>query len=65
MKIQPIETKLLSQFQIICEIKGDPLENLLQLPTRPADFQPTDRYTAKCKEQFDKVHNTGFLLPKE
>src|SRR6201996_1396778 len=25
----------------------------------------TGRYMAECKEQFDKVHNTGFLLPEE
>src|ERR1700761_1356784 len=65
LKIRPIETELPSRFRIIREIKGDPLENLPQLPTRPADFQPTGRYTAERKEQFDKVHNTSFLLPEE
>ena len=65
LKIHPIETKLLSHFRIICKIKGNPLENLPQLPTQPANFQQTGRYTAEHKEQFDKVHNTGFLLPEE
>src|SRR6201996_6540436 len=65
LKIRPIETELPSRFRIIREIKGNPLENLPQLPTQLADFQPTGRYTAECKEQFDKVHDTGFLLPEE
>src|ERR1700761_5861887 len=65
LKICPIETELPSCFRIIRKIKGDPLENLPQLPTQPANFQPTGRYTAERKEQFDKVHDTGFLLPEE
>ena len=65
LKICPIKTELPSHFRIIHEIKGDPLENLPQLPTCLANFTPMGRYTAKCKEQFDKVHNTSFLLPKE
>ena len=65
LKIHPIETKLPSRYRIIREIKGDPLENLPQLAMHLADFAPTGRYTTEHKEQFDKVHNTGFLLPKE
>ena len=65
LKIHPIETELPSHFRIIREIKGDPLENLPQLLTCLANFIPTGRYTAECKEQFNKVHDTGFLLPEE
>ena len=41
LKVQPVETELLSQFRIIRKIKGDPLENLPTLPTQSPDFKPT------------------------
>ena len=65
LKIRPIETELPSQFWIICEIKGDPLQDLPILPTRLANFVPTGWYMAKQKEQFDQVHTGNFLLPEE
>jgi len=65
LKIHPIKTELPSRFHIIREIKGDPLQGLPQLPTQPADFVPTSRYTAECKEQFDCMHASDFLLPEE
>ena len=65
LKICLIKTELPSHFGIICEIKSDPLENLPQLPMCLTNFIPTGRYTAECKEQFDKVHNASFLLPEE
>jgi hypothetical protein len=65
LKVQPIETELPSRFRIICEIKGDPLENIPQLPTHPPDFKPMGRYTAERMEQLDTVHAGNFLLPEE
>ena len=32
---------------------------------RPANFELTGRYTLECKEQFNKIHASDFLLPKE
>ena len=55
----------MSQFHIIREIKGDPLENLPALPTQPPDFKPTGQYTARHMEQLDKIHVGDFLLPEE
>jgi hypothetical protein len=65
LKVQPVETKLPSWFRIICNIKGDPLENIPELPMHPQDFQPTGSYMQERKEQFDKVHKSNFLLPEE
>ena len=47
LKIRPIEMELPSQFQIIHEIKGDPLQDLPILPTRLANFVPTGWYMAE------------------
>ena len=65
LKVWPIATELPSRFRVIREIKGNPLENIPQLPTWPSDFKPVGRYTAERQEDFDKVHAGGFLLPKE
>ena len=65
LKVWPVETKLPSHFRIIRDIKGDPLENMLVLPTQPEDFVPTGCYTMERKEQLDKVHTGSFLLPEE
>jgi hypothetical protein len=65
LKVRPVETELPSRFRIIRDIKGDPLENIPELPMHPQDFQPTGRYTQERKEQFDKVHEGDFLLPDE
>ena len=65
LKVQPVETKLPSQFHIIRKIKGDPLAELPKLPTQPANFKPTGHYTLECKEQFNKIHVSDFLLPEE
>jgi hypothetical protein len=65
LKVRPVETELPSWFHIICDIKGDPLENIPELPMHPQDFQPTGCYMQEQKEQFDKVHAGDFLLPEE
>ena len=65
LKVRPVETELPSRFRIIRDIKGDPLENIPELPTHPQDFKPMGRYTQERKEQFDKVHEGNFLLPEE
>jgi hypothetical protein len=65
LKVRPIETELPSRFRIIREIKGNPLENIPDLPTHPAAFEPTGRYTTERMEQFDKIHAGNFLLPEE
>ena len=65
LKVRPVATELPSRFRVVREIKGDPLENIPQLPTWPSDFKPVGRYTAERQEDFDKVHAGGFLLPEE
>jgi hypothetical protein len=65
LKVRPVETELPSHFCIVRKIEGDPLEDMPQLPTCPTDFEPTGRYTAERKAQFDKIHVGDFLLPEE
>jgi hypothetical protein len=65
LKVRPVETELPSRFRIIRDIKGDPLKDIPELPVKPQDYQPTGRYTKERKEQFDKIHEEGFLLPEE
>jgi len=64
-KIRPVETELPSRFQIIRDIKGDPLADMPQLLAQPPEFTPTGRYTQERMEQFAKVHEGEFLLPEE
>ena len=64
-KIRPIETELPSQFCIICDIKGHPLETLPHLNPRLPNFKPTGQYTTKRCDQFEDVHTGNFLLPEE
>jgi hypothetical protein len=44
-RIQPIATQLLEEFCIVCNITGDPLENIPALPTHPPNFTPSLQYT--------------------
>ena len=65
LKVRPVETELPSQFRIIHNIKGDPLENIPTQLMQLLDFAPTGRYTQERKEQLNKVHAGDFLLPEE
>ena len=65
IKIRPVETELPSRFRITRQIRGDPLEHMPTLPTRPPAFEPTGRYTEERKEVIDKAHPGDFLLPEE
>jgi hypothetical protein len=64
-KIRPIETELPSRFCIICNIKGDPLKELLALSLIPPNFTPCSHYTEERHDQFNQVHTGDFLLPEE
>ena len=64
-KIRPIETELPSQFRIIHNIKGNPLETSPHLNLRPPNFEPTGRYTTEWHNQFEEAHVGDFLLPEE
>jgi hypothetical protein len=64
-KIRPIEKELPSRFHIICEIKGDPLQDLPILSPTPPDFELCGHYTEERCDQFNEVHTGDFLLPKE
>jgi hypothetical protein len=64
-KIRPIKTELPSRFCIICDIKGDPLQDLPALSLIPPNFTPCSRYTEEQPDQFDQVHAGDFLLPEE
>jgi hypothetical protein len=59
LKVKPVIGELLDKFRIICNIIGDPLQDLPILPTKPLTFTLTGCYTQKCKDLFDKL-NPGF-----
>jgi hypothetical protein len=63
-RIQPIVTQLPEGFRIVRNIIGDPLENMLVLPTHPPDFVPGLRYTQERYEKL-KLNPDGFLWPEE
>jgi hypothetical protein len=65
LKIRPVETKLSSQYRITRNIKGNPLENMPKLTTRPPPYMPTGWYTEERKEVIDCAHPGDFLLPEE
>src|SRR5271163_1533735 len=65
LKIKPVIQELPAEFRIKREILGDPLADIPVLSPNPTDFEPTGRYTAERKAQFDKVHKEEFLLSEE
>ena len=65
LKVRPVETELPSKFQIMHNIKGDPLKDMPVLLTNPPTYAPTRRYTEERKEVIDKVHAGNFLLLEE
>jgi hypothetical protein len=65
LKVRPVETELPSRFRITRDIKGDPLKDMPNLPTRPSAYAPTGRYTEERKAVIDKAHPGNFLLPEE
>lgn len=64
-KIRPVLGHLEDRFRIIRDIKGDPLAEMPELPSRPTEFVPTGRYTQQRKEAMDKLHSGDFLWPEE
>jgi hypothetical protein len=64
LKVKPVIGELPDKFRIIQNIIGNPLQDLLILPTKPPTFTPTGHYTQEHKDLFDKL-NPGFLLPAE
>ena len=65
LKVKPVYAELPEEFRIKREIKGDPLENMPRLNPNPPDFVPTGKYTQERKDEFDKIHDKGFLWPEE
>jgi hypothetical protein len=63
-RIQPLATQLPEEFCIICNIIGDPLENMPILPTHPPDFVPSLRYTQEWYEKL-QLNPDSFLRPEE
>jgi hypothetical protein len=63
-RIQPIAMQLPEEFRIICNIIGDPLENMPVLPMHPPNFVPGLQYT---QEQYEKLqlNPNSFLWPEE
>jgi hypothetical protein len=62
LKVKPVIAEPLDKFRIIRNIIGNPLEDLLILPTDPPQFKPTGHYTKECKDKFNTI-NDGFLWP--
>ena len=65
LKTRPVLGTVPEQFRIIRNIAGDPLASMPRLPTNPANFVPTGRYTQERMEAFDKAHSRDFLWPEE
>jgi hypothetical protein len=63
-RIQPIATQLPEEFRIIRNIIGDPLENMLVLPTHPPDFVPSLQYMQEWYKKL-QLNPNGFLWPEE
>jgi hypothetical protein len=63
-RIQPIMMQLPEEFHIVCNITGDPLENMPVLPTHLPDFIPGLQY---MQEQYDKLqlNPDRYLWPEE
>jgi hypothetical protein len=64
-KIRPIEMELPSRSCIICNIKGNLLQDLPALNPIPPDFMPCSCYTEEQHDQFNQVHASDFLLLEE
>jgi hypothetical protein len=63
-RIQPIVTQLPEEFCIVRNIIGDPLENMLVLPTHPPDFFPGLQYMQEWYEKL-QLNPDSFLWPEE
>jgi hypothetical protein len=63
-RIQPITMQLPEEFRIMRNIIGDPLENMLVLPTHTPDFVPSLQYTQERYEKL-QLNPDGFLWPEE
>lgn len=63
-RTKPVATTLPEEFRIERRIPGNPLADLPQLPTKPPDFTPGERYTQERKEQMP-VNKDSFLWPEE
>jgi hypothetical protein len=63
-RIQLIATQLREEFHIVCNIIGDPLENMPVLPMHSPDFVPSLRYTQEWYEKL-QLNPDGFLWPEE
>jgi hypothetical protein len=55
LKVKPVIEELPDKFRIIRNIIGDPLKDLLALPTDPPQFKPTGHYTKEHKDKFDTL----------
>jgi hypothetical protein len=63
-RIQPIAMQLPEEFHIICNIIGDPLENMPVLLMHPPNFVPSLRHTQERYEKL-KLNPDSFLWPEE
>ena len=50
-KVCAMPAELADEFQIVCNIMGDPLEGMPSLLTDPPQFSPTGCYMAEQKEK--------------
>jgi hypothetical protein len=65
LKVRPVYTELPDKYRIKRGVKGDPLEGIPRLETKPPSFTPTGRYTQERMEIMDKIHSGDFLWPEE
>jgi hypothetical protein len=64
-KVRPVIGELPEKSRILRKIIGDPLADLPVLNPLPPSFVSTTRYTLERRNQLDKSHPEGFLLPEE
>jgi hypothetical protein len=63
-RIQPIVMQLPEEFCIVCNITGDPLENIPALPMHPPNFTPSLQYMQKWHDKL-QLNTDRFSWPEE
>jgi hypothetical protein len=64
-KVRPKLAYLPSEFRVIRQILGDPLDGMYKLNPHPGEFKPTGRFTEERMETFLKNQDPDFWTPEE
>jgi len=63
-RVKPVPATFPEKFKTVRKIPSDPLLGLPELPKKPGDFVPTEKFTLARKNKM-KVNNDGLLWPEE